>query len=203
LRGMDSQQFRKNISHYRRWLSLEVIILIVGIILIFSTIEISRRGLISFITTQKDYILSVEAAVVSILLIEIIGRIIVYQFQERGARAYGIYIRTVIRIVGYLVVIVIIISILASNTALAISIGTITGVIIGFASQNITSNVLAAGLLVATRIVKVGDTITVTGNTGQIIDITLIHTIIETENGRVFVPNSTMITTAVLKRKNP
>ncbi len=96
-----------------------------------------------------------------------------------------------------------IISILAANPALAISIGTITGVVIGFASQNVTSNVLAAGLLVATRIVRVGDTITVAGNTGQIVDITLMYTVMDTETGRVFVPNSMMVTTAVQRRKTP
>ena len=96
-----------------------------------------------------------------------------------------------------------IISILASNPALAISIGTITGVIIGFASQNVTANVLAAGLLIATRTVRVGDTVTVAGNTGKIVDITLMYTVVETETGRVFVPNSMMVTTAVQRRKAP
>jgi small conductance mechanosensitive channel len=199
---MNRQQFRRNLIHYRRWLSLEVIILILGIVLIFTTVDISRRDLIPFITSQRDYIISAEAAVVSILLIEIIGGVIVSRFHERGVRTYGVYVRTVIRIVGYLVVTAAIISILASNPALAISIGTITGVVIGFASQNITANVLAAGLLVATRIVRVGDTIVVAANTGQVINITLMHTVVETETGRVFVPNSMMVTTAVLKKNS-
>lgn len=57
--------------------------------------------------------------------------------------------------------------------------------------------------MVATRIVRVGDTITVAGNTGQIMDITLMYTVVETETGKVFVPNSMMVTTAVQRRKMP
>ncbi len=195
------RQIRKVLS-YRRWLSLELIVLILGIAIILVTIYISDKNAFPFLTTYRNYFLSAEAAIVSILLVEIIGRVIVIRFREHGLAAYGIYIRTVIRIVGYLIATVLIISVLASNPALAISIGTITGVIIGFASQNITGNVLAAALLVATRAVRVGDTVTVAGNTGRIEDITLIYTVINAETGTLLVPNTIMVTTAVL-RKNP
>jgi small conductance mechanosensitive channel len=198
---VEIKPFRPRIFHYRAWFTLEVILIIVGIVMIFATLEISRRKVFSFVTAQQDYIVSAEATIVSILIIEIIGRIILNRFYERGAKVYGAYIRTIIRIIGYIVLVVAVISILAANPALAISIGTITGVIIGFASQNITGNVLAAALLVATRVVRVGDTITVAGNTGQVVDITLIYTIVDTETGRVFVPNSVMVTTAVQRRK--
>jgi small conductance mechanosensitive channel len=197
----DQHPFRHRIFHYRRWLTLEVVIIIVAIALIFATIEISRLKIFPVITAQQDYIIAVEAAIISILLIEIISGIIIKWFSERGARVYGIYIRTIIRIVGYLVAVVVIISILASNPALAISIGTITGVIIGFASQNVTSNVLAASLIIATRTLRIGDTVTVAGNTGQIVDITLMYTVVENETVKVFVPNSMMVTTAVQKKK--
>lgn len=182
-------------------MSIEVVVLVLGVALIFATLEISRQELIPFVTANRDLIIAIEAALVSILLIEIIGRIIVAWFEEHGALAYGIYIRTAIRIAGYLIAVVSIISILASNPALAISIGTITGVIIGFASQNVTGNALAAVLLITTRTIRAGDTITVAGNTGEVKDITLLYTVIETETGRVFVPNNMMVTTAVQRRK--
>jgi small conductance mechanosensitive channel len=195
-----NRPFRRTFFNYHRWLTLEVVLLIVGILLILATLDISRRNIFPFITSQIDYIISAEAAIVGILLIENIGQIIVNRFHERGIRAYGIYFRTVVRIFGYLVVVAAVISILGANPTLAISIGTITGVFIGFASQNVTANVLAAGLLVATRIIRVGDTITVAGNTGQVVDLTLLYTVVETETGKVFVPNSMMVTTAVQRR---
>lgn len=128
---------RRSIFHFRAWMSLEVAILIVGILLIFVTLDIGRRKIFPFVTDQVDYIVAAEAALVGILLIEIIGRIIVGHFRERGVLAYGFYIRTVIRIVGYLIVVMAIISILAANPALAISIGTITGVVIGFPAKTL------------------------------------------------------------------
>ncbi len=194
-------EFRKNLINYRRWLSLELAIIVLGIAIISITFYISDRHLFPFLNNYQSYIVAAETAVISILLVEIIGKIVVFLFRERGALAYGIYIRTIIRVVGYLVAVVVIISILASNPALAISIGTVTGVVIGFASQNITGNVLAAALLVATRVVRVGDIVTVSANTGRITDITLMYTVLETETGTVFVPNSIMVTTAVQRRK--
>jgi small-conductance mechanosensitive channel len=198
---MIPQPFRRQVLHYRRWLTLEVIIIIVGIALIFATVEVSQREIFPFVTAQQNYIVAAEAAVVGILLIEIIGRIIVNRFHEEGVRAYGTYIRTIVRIAGYLVVVVSIISILAANPTLAISIGAVTGVIIGFATQTVTSNVLSGGLLVTSRIVRIGDTITVAGNTGRIVDIKLMYTVMDTETNTVFIPNSIMITTAVLRKK--
>ncbi len=195
------REFRKNLINYRRWLSLELAIIFLFIAIVSATFYISDRHLFPFLNNYQSYIVSAEIAFVSILLGEIIGRIIVFRFRERGALAYGIYVRTVIRVIAYLVAVIAIISVLASNPALAISIGTITGVVIGFASQNITANVLAAALIVATRIVHVGDTVTVSGNTGRVTDITLIYTVIDTETGTVFVPNSIMVTTAVQRRK--
>jgi small-conductance mechanosensitive channel len=94
----------------------------------------------------------------------------------------------------------VVIIILAANPALAISIGTITGVVICFASQNVTANVLASSLMVATRTVRIEDTVTVAGNTGEIIDITLMHTLIITETGKVYVPNAMMVNTPVQRR---
>jgi small-conductance mechanosensitive channel len=45
--------------------------------------------------------------------------------------------------------------------------------------------------------------VTVAGNTGKVTDITLMYTVVETETGRLYVPNSMMVNTAVLKRKPP
>ncbi len=194
-------EFRKKLMNYRRWLSLELAIIFLGVIIIFATFYISDRHFFPFLNNYRSYVVSAETFLVSILLVEIIGRVVVFWFRERGALAYGIYIRTIIRVIGYLVAFISIISILASNPALAISIGTITGVVIGFASQNVTGNVLAAALLVTTRIVHVGDTVIVSGNTGKVSDITLIYTILDTEKGKLFVPNSIMVTTAVQRVK--
>ena len=195
----DGRKPDRSVTQRRGWL-LEAVVLIVGIVVILVTFYLTDN-LFPFMLPYRDYLLSLEVAVVSVLLVELIGRVIVSRFREHGNLAYGIYIRTVIRIIGYLGAVVVIISVLASNPALAISIGTITGVVIGFASQNITSNVLAAAFLITTRTVRVGDAITVVGNTGKIVDITPIYTVIETDTGTTFVPNVIMVTTAVQRRK--
>ena len=62
--------------------------------------------------------------------------------------------------------------------------------------------IIGIGLIFATLAINIA-AITVAGNTGKVLDIKLMYTIIEADTGRVFVPNSIMVTTAVLRKKTP
>jgi small-conductance mechanosensitive channel len=78
---------------------------------------------------------------------------------------------TIIRGAVYIILTVTIISTLLSNPALAISLGTIMGVIIGFATQNLISNVVSGMILAIVRPVQIGDEITVTGSTVSLLNV--------------------------------
>ena len=108
----------------------------IGVASVIITIELSNRGSFPFVTSQRNHLIAAELAVFSIFFVEIIGRL-ANKHLERDALRRGMSARVIIRTAGYLVVGVAVISILASNSALAISIGTITGVVIGFATQNL------------------------------------------------------------------
>ena len=108
-------------------------------------------------------------------------------------------IRSLIRILGSLVITAIIISFLSQNPALAAAIGTITAVVIGFAAQNVIGNLIAGMYLTITRPFKIDDRITVLGNSGKVIDIGLLYSGLLMDSGdTVLVPNTLLITSSII-----
>ena len=112
-------------------------------------------------------------------------------------------IRILIRIIGAIVVISIIISYLSQDPIIATSIGTITAIVIGFASQNVLGNLISGLYLAITRPFRIGDKVTVFGNTGVIYDIGLLYSRLRTEDGDIILaPNTSMITTTIIIRNS-
>lgn len=186
----------------RRWWMLLAATITAGIVVIVLTIELSRQGVSALLTEQRRYVVTAEVAVFSVLLVEMLGRVVLQKFRRPDVLRYGLHARTLLRIVGYLIAVAAVISVLAADPALAVGVGTVTGVVIGFATQNVTGNVLAAMLVLLSRTVRVGDDITVAGVSGRVVDIHLMYSIIDTGPSLVFVPNSMLISTAVQRRKS-
>ena len=149
----------------------------------------------------KDYLMLLQSAQVSIVgyfVIEIISNTfhdLTYDYLKDTSKS----IKILIRIIGAIVIIAIIISYLSNDPVVAASIGTISGLVIGFASQNIIGNIIAGLYLALLRPFKLGDEITAYSNTGIIYDIGLISTKLKTsDNKTVLVPNSSMVTTTIV-----
>jgi len=77
------------------------------------------------------------------------------------------------------------------------------GVIIGLLTQNLISNVVSGMMLAIVRPVQIGDEITITGTTGNVKEIALIYTILDTKDRLYYVPSIVMFTTIVMKNKKP
>ena len=180
-----------------------IMMMVVCLMVIIGTIELSKVSEFKFITDHRNAIVSVELTVFVITLVEVIGRAIIVSFRRRGIEPVGQSIRTIIRGAVYIVLTVGIISTLLSNPALAISLGTVIGVIIGFATQNLISNVVSGMILAIVRPVQVGDEITVTGSTGSVKEIALIYTVLDTKDCLYYVPSIVMFTNVVMKNKKP
>ena len=85
---------------------------------------------------------------------------------------------------------------------MATSIGTVTAIVIGFASQNILGNIIAGLYLAITRRpFKIGDKVSVFGNTGIVFDIGLLYSKLKSVEGDIIIaPNLSMISTTVVIR---
>ena len=120
-----------------------------------------------------------------------------FSFLGKNAEA----LRVLIRIVGAIIIIAIIISYLSQDPLVATSIGTVTAIVIGFASQNILGNIIAGLYLAVTRPFKMGDRVSVFGNTGIVFDIGLLYRKLKSDEGDVIIaPNLSMISTTVVIR---
>jgi small-conductance mechanosensitive channel len=84
---------------------------------------------------------------------------------------------------------------------LGISVGAIVGVVIAFATQNTVGSVIAAVLILNTRMVRIGEEITIGQTKGIVSDINLTHTILSVDDSVFFVPNSLIISSVVQRKK--
>ena len=77
----------------------------------------------------------------------------------------------------------------------------VLGLVLGLAARQILANPLAGILLAVSQPIRIGDTVTIEGETGRVDDLTLSHTFIDTGDGRlVIVPNETVVTNVVVNR---
>jgi len=178
-------------------------IIILGTILAI-TLTISTLLLKPLIPTQYlVYFQTVQVVIIGYAVIEIIGNtafnlVVAAQQSRQTAKS----IKILIRILGYLVIAAIATSYLSQNAALAASIATASGIVVGFAAQNLIGNMIAGMYLAITRPFKIGDRVTVFGNTGKVFDIGLLYCIIRMKNGdTVRAPSSTLITTSIILRE--
>jgi small conductance mechanosensitive channel len=124
-----------------------------------------------------------------------------YQLSFDALKKNAEIIRILIRIVGAIIVISIIISYLSEDPIIAASIGTITGIVVGFASQNVIGNLISGLYLAISRPFRIGDKATVFGNTGTIFDIGLLYTRLRNDEGHIILaPNLSMVSTTIIIR---
>ena len=171
------------------------------IILILITLDISHRNTIPFVSHQQRYILAIEAAGLAVFIVELLLRLVTLRLHTPKMEDQRNRIRLMVRIVGYTISAISVISILASNATLGISAGAILGVVIAFATQNIVGSMLAAIIILSTRMVRVGEEITVNQTKGVIAEINLTHTVLSVGDTVVFVPNSMVISNIVQRQK--
>lgn len=194
----DKVDYNQNTKYAKRSFLKKIIIL--GTILTI-TLTISTLLLKSLIPTQYlIYFQTVQVVIIGYAVIEIIGNtafnlVVAAQQSRQTAKS----IKILIRIVGYLVIAAIAASYLSQNAVLAASIATTSGIVVGFAAQNLIGNMIAGMYLAITRPFKIGDRITVFGNTGKVFDIELLYCIILMKNGdTVHAPSSTLLTTSII-----
>lgn len=150
------------------------------------------------------YFQSIQLSIVGYLVIEIVANTafrLAITAQPSGHTAKSL--RSLTRILGAVVVAAIVLSYLSQNAGVGASIGTLSALVIGFASQNLLGNMIAGMYLALTRPFKIGDTITVFGNSGMVRDIGLLNCDLLLSNGDIMrTPSSSLLTTPVIILRN-
>ena len=203
--SVNKQVDKKLISSKRRPIIITFLGTIFMIILLLVTQEVARRNINTFVSSQQRYIIAVEAVILAIFIVEMLGMLVRFLLPAPHMAEQGARLRLIVRIIGYAIAATSVVSILASNPTLGISVGAIAGVVVAFATQNILSSVIATVLILSTRMVRVGEEITIgqTGSqtTGTVADINLTHTILSIDQKVVYVPNSLIVSSIVQRNK--
>ena len=148
------------------------------------------------------YVQATEVAVVGFFAIQTISKI-----SYRLSISYSVQtaksIRSLIRVTGAIIVIAVVISYLTQDPVIAASISTVSGLVIGFAAQNLIGNMIAGITLAITRPFRIGDRIKVFTGEGSVSDIGLLYTRLLLDIGdEMLVSNSSMVTANITLRKN-
>jgi small-conductance mechanosensitive channel len=134
----------------------------------------------------------------SILVSRIITLYLRRYFKDKVSKDAG---ETVLKFFYYGTIIIVFISTLdligidPSGFLLA---GGITGIVLGFASQNIVGNLISGIFLMVEKPIKIGDQVEISGTSGFVTDIRIISTLIRTYDGLlVRIPNQQVFTSNI------
>ena len=165
--------------------------------------DINLLGFVLYHTSETPVTLGDLLKFVLILFFSVLfSRILILylrrSLKDKVSKDVG---ETILKILYYGTLIVVFISILPligldpSGLLLA---GGITGIILGFASQNIVGNLVSGLFLMVERPIKIGDQVEISGISGYVTDIRIISTIIRTYDGLlVRIPNQQVFTTNI------
>jgi small conductance mechanosensitive channel len=197
----DKVNYNQSMEYTKRSFLKKIIILGAILALTLSITTFLLKPLV-----PNDYLIYTQIAQIAIMgcfVIEIVGNTafkIALAAQRSGQTAKSI--RSLMRIVGSVALAAIAASYLSQNPILAASIATISAIVVGFAAQNLIGNMIAGMYLTIIRPFKIGDKITVFGNTGRVYEIGLLLCELLMENGdTVRVPSSSLLTTSIILRE--
>lgn len=129
--------------------------------------------------------------------------------RPRGGAAPANVLRWTITLVGYLIVVIEVITLLGVPIDRLLLSTAITGVIVGIAAQQSMGNAFAGLVLLFSRPFVVGDYITLRSGAlggqydGEVMAITLMYTRLATSDGPISLPNSGVLASASGPRPNP
>jgi small-conductance mechanosensitive channel len=146
----------------------------------------------------------VVAFAVDRLVIARAGRVAGRVTEVRVSRAAQTRLRLIRRLV-FVVILLIGASLALSNFAKIQRLATgilassaVLGLVIGFAARQTIANMVAGILIAITQPIRIGDTVTIDGETGRVDDLTLSYTYIDPGDGRLVVVPNERVTSGVL-----
>jgi small-conductance mechanosensitive channel len=162
----------------------------------------------TLILTLNPYLLYIQAVLVFVfgyLTVKNISEMIYTHMRTRVDHPTAATLRTITRIAGIAVLLSVTASVFNVNPTAALTVGSFGGLVVGFATQTILSHIVAGVFLLLTRPFTFGDTITVSGQTGRVKEVKLMHLILEAEDGTkdILIPSGTVVTQIIQKRKSP
>ena len=156
---------------------------------------IATLATFSLTTILKPVLLLLICLIVIKLLLKVVNNILLKSKLDKSLHAL---IRSVAKIVLLFVAVMIVASSLGINVSSLLAVLSIAGVAVSLAIQDILSNFFSGVVLLGTHPFKVGDFVTVGGQTGTIVETGITHTKLHTvDNQVILVPNSAITSNVI------
>ncbi len=162
-------------------------------------------GIIMLVNPYVQYIQAILIFCIGYLIVNALSRVMYIYMRRFTDHPTATTVQTLTRIAGLAVLVSLIASVFNANPAAALTVGSFGGLVVGFATQTILSNVVAGVFLLLSRPYTFGDTITVAGQTGIVKEIRLMHLVLESTDGtrEILIPSGTVVTQIIHKMKPP
>lgn len=184
----------------KRRVVLAIFLTLIGSLAFGITAHLANTSDIEFLKEHRTRIFAAEVAFFGVLVVESLANVILVVFHRADALDTGIAMRALIRLIAYMILLVSVVSILASNPALAIGVGGVTGVVIAFSAQNLVGNAFAGVFLAVARPFRIGEEITVGSVTGRVTDIRVMHTRLDTGDRIALIPSNWIMSQVILRK---
>ena len=155
--------------------------------------------------TLLNFIFDTIIVVVIVVIILILYKVIMF-IVRRSAKNQNIPleaingIKIIVRIIAVALIIIALLTFIPGSTSFLLSISSITGIIIGFASTQVVSQFIAGVYLLSSRPFKVNDLVRINGIDGLVLEIGLNFTTIQKFSGTIIkIPNKKILDAEVLK----
>jgi small conductance mechanosensitive channel len=161
-------------------------------------------NIILMLNPYLKYIQAVLILVFGYLSINVISTLIYLRFIRISDHPTAAAVRSIFKISGIAVLVSVVASLFNVNPAAALTVGSFGGLVIGFATQTILSHVVAGVFLLLTRPFIYGDIITVSGQTGRVKEIKLMHLVLDSEDAGklILIPSGSVVNQIIQKSKN-
>ena len=147
--------------------------------------------------------LAVGFVVLAVLAVRSAGSEVNRVVRSRGGASAGSTVKLLITLVGYLIILLAVLGMLAVPLGHLLVGGAITGVVVGIAAQQSLGNIFAGLMLLLARPYVVGDEVRIYSGAlggphdGLVIGMDLLYTTVQTDGGPIRIPNAGLLASAV------
>lgn len=179
-------------------------IVIMGILLAITApfLNSIRNYLISYVDIMSylPYINAIIIVVIGYLIINSIASLFYETSKDKIGAHNANLIKVMVKILGVAVLLSILTSVFNVSASAALTLGSFTGLVVGFATQQVLGQAVAGIFLSFARPIKHGDKITVAGQTGVVQEIDIMYTIILSDDGKqILIPNGSIVGQIIIK----
>jgi small-conductance mechanosensitive channel len=177
-------------------------LLLVGAVVVAVTAGVVHVPPLAFLEPYRVQLIAAELALIGIIFVEALTSMLARFPRGLLVLPPSPALRPVVRFLGYAVLGVSIVSLLSASPALAVGVGSVTGLVVGLAAQSIIGNALAGSILSLLRPFQVGGEITVQGLTGRVVEVGSIYTLIDLGEREALVPNIALLTSVIQRPRS-